>query len=281
MKKRAFGCEDGLKNHSKQAPVTEAVSQADDKESMFSRLQERVQLSRILDIPETEVTLNASYWEIESSEDDSADEVVVNIGDWKAQLKDQVNGELKKGEEVKESRALHITNLVRPFTLGQLTTLLSRTGTFDREKGFWIDHIRSHCYVIYHSAEMARQTLQALHNRQWPDSSPKRLNVQFVLEDSNRVRLLLKPLNNCIQKQQTIVEESRRCTEEEEAALSCSSSSPPPNASFTSLVACHKSTVTVAAADHRCWSHDPLEQSRKRHLSPEAGPVRRLRRRFW
>lgn len=65
MKKRAFGCEDGLKNHSKQAPVTEAVSQADDKESMFSRLQERVQLSRILDIPETEVTLNASckhFW---------------------------------------------------------------------------------------------------------------------------------------------------------------------------------------------------------------------------
>lgn len=211
--------------------------------------------------------------------------MVVNIGDWKAQLKDQVNGELKKGEEVKESRALHITNLVRPFTLGQLTTLLSRTGTFDREKGFWIDHIRSHCYVIYHSAEMARQTLQALHNRQWPDSSPKRLNVQFVLEDSNRVRLLLKPLNNSIQQQQKIIleERSRRCTEEEEEAVSsCSSSSPPPNASFTSLAGCHKSTVTVAAAaDHRCWSHDPLEQSRKRHLSPEARPARRLRRRFW
>lgn len=40
---------------------------------------------------------------------------------------------------------------VRPFTLGQLKELLSRTGTLV-EDGFWIDKIKSHCYVTvsYH-----------------------------------------------------------------------------------------------------------------------------------
>ncbi len=35
---------------------------------------------------------------------------------------------------------------MRPFTLGQLKELLSRTGTLV-EEGFWIDKIKSHCYV--------------------------------------------------------------------------------------------------------------------------------------
>ena len=35
---------------------------------------------------------------------------------------------------------------VRPFTLGQLKELLNRTGSMV-EEGFWIDKIKSHCYV--------------------------------------------------------------------------------------------------------------------------------------
>lgn len=35
---------------------------------------------------------------------------------------------------------------MRPFTLGQLKELLNRTGTVV-EEGFWIDKIKSHCYV--------------------------------------------------------------------------------------------------------------------------------------
>ena len=35
---------------------------------------------------------------------------------------------------------------VRPFTLGQLKELLGRTGTL-LDTGFWIDKIKSHCYV--------------------------------------------------------------------------------------------------------------------------------------
>lgn len=39
---------------------------------------------------------------------------------------------------------------VRPFTLGQLKELLGRTGTLV-EDGFWIDKIKSHCYVTVSS----------------------------------------------------------------------------------------------------------------------------------
>lgn len=41
---------------------------------------------------------------------------------------------------------LYITNLVRPFTVNQLRELLLRTGRIV-EDGFWIDSIKSKCYV--------------------------------------------------------------------------------------------------------------------------------------
>lgn len=45
------------------------------------------------------------------------------------------------------SNILYITNLVRPFTVVQLRDLLARTGSIVPEKGFWIDPIKSRCYV--------------------------------------------------------------------------------------------------------------------------------------
>lgn len=52
----------------------------------------------------------------------------------------------------KSSCILHITNLVRPFTLPQLKNLLQRTGRIV-EDGFWIDRIKSKCYVKYETEE--------------------------------------------------------------------------------------------------------------------------------
>lgn len=46
----------------------------------------------------------------------------------------------------KVSDVLFISNLVRPFTVNQLKELLARTGTIV-EGGFWIDKIKSKCYV--------------------------------------------------------------------------------------------------------------------------------------
>ena len=44
------------------------------------------------------------------------------------------------------SRILNVRNLVRPFTLRQLREFLSKAGTVV-EEGFWIDRIKSRCYV--------------------------------------------------------------------------------------------------------------------------------------
>ncbi|XP_011617213.2 apoptotic chromatin condensation inducer in the nucleus [Takifugu rubripes] len=82
----------------------------------------------------------------------------------------------------KVSCIVHISNLVRPFTLGQLKELLSRTGTLV-EEGFWIDKIKSHCYVTYCSSEEAVATRAALHGVKWPQSNPKVLRVDFCEQD--------------------------------------------------------------------------------------------------
>ena len=44
------------------------------------------------------------------------------------------------------SLVVHVVNLVRPFTQNQLNQLLSQYGTLV-EGGFWINKIKSHCYV--------------------------------------------------------------------------------------------------------------------------------------
>ncbi|XP_051259634.1 apoptotic chromatin condensation inducer in the nucleus isoform X1 [Dicentrarchus labrax] len=82
----------------------------------------------------------------------------------------------------KVSSIVHISNLVRPFTLGQLKELLSRTGTLV-EEGFWIDKIKSHCFVTYCSSDEAIATRAALHGVKWPQSNPKVLNVDFCQQD--------------------------------------------------------------------------------------------------
>uniref|UniRef100_A0A4W5RYY9 Apoptotic chromatin condensation inducer 1b n=1 Tax=Hucho hucho TaxID=62062 RepID=A0A4W5RYY9_9TELE len=82
----------------------------------------------------------------------------------------------------KVSNIVHLSNLVRPFTLGQLKELLSRTGTV-LEDGFWIDKIKSHCYVTYSIAEEAVATRAALHGVKWPQSNPKFLSVDFSQQE--------------------------------------------------------------------------------------------------
>eukprot|EP00066_Takifugu_rubripes_P028228 XP_011617494.1 PREDICTED: apoptotic chromatin condensation inducer in the nucleus-like [Takifugu rubripes] len=99
------------------------------------------------------------------------------------------NGETKEEEEMepspsrgKLSNIIHVTNLVRPFTLGQLKELLNRTGTMV-EEGFWIDKIKSHCIVTYATTEEAVATRDALHRVKWPLSNPKVLSVDFCQQE--------------------------------------------------------------------------------------------------
>ncbi|XP_055546330.1 apoptotic chromatin condensation inducer in the nucleus [Wyeomyia smithii] len=81
------------------------------------------------------------------------------------------------------SNILYITNLVRPFTVLQLKGLLARTGKIV-ENGFWIDKIKSKCYVKYETEDEAVETRHALHGVRWPTSNPKCLNVDFGTESA-------------------------------------------------------------------------------------------------
>ncbi|XP_040596601.1 apoptotic chromatin condensation inducer in the nucleus [Mesocricetus auratus] len=82
----------------------------------------------------------------------------------------------------KISNIVHISNLVRPFTLGQLKELLGRTGTLV-EEAFWIDKIKSHCFVTYSTIEEAVATRTALHGVKWPQSNPKFLCADYAEQD--------------------------------------------------------------------------------------------------
>ncbi|XP_074150356.1 apoptotic chromatin condensation inducer in the nucleus isoform X3 [Sminthopsis crassicaudata] len=82
----------------------------------------------------------------------------------------------------KINNIVHISNLVRPFTLGQLKELLGRTGTLV-EEAFWIDKIKSHCYVTYSTVEEAVATRTALHGVKWPQSNPKFLCADYAEQD--------------------------------------------------------------------------------------------------
>lgn len=80
------------------------------------------------------------------------------------------------------SRVLLIRNLVRPFTVPQLKNILNRHGSII-DKYFWIDNIKTHCYAMYETQELATETRESLHNSRWPSSNPKLLTVDFATEE--------------------------------------------------------------------------------------------------
>jgi len=80
---------------------------------------------------------------------------------------------------------LVIRQFVRPFQMKQLRELLEETGTVTE---FWMDAIRTHCFVSYHSVEQAIKTREALHNLVWPKHGTAKLQVEFISrEDANKL----------------------------------------------------------------------------------------------
>ncbi|XP_065321755.1 uncharacterized protein LOC135929160 isoform X2 [Gordionus sp. m RMFG-2023] len=78
------------------------------------------------------------------------------------------------------SSIIHVSNLVRPFTLRQLKEEFQKYGEFDETKDFWIDKIKSHCIVKYLNAESALEAYNNLNKQKWPLSNPKLLKVEFT-----------------------------------------------------------------------------------------------------
>ncbi|XP_010664296.1 uncharacterized protein LOC100248897 isoform X2 [Vitis vinifera] len=75
------------------------------------------------------------------------------------------------------TNSLRIDRFLRPFTLKAVQELLAKTGNVC---SFWMDHIKTHCYVTYSSVEEAKETRNALYNLQWPPNGGRLLVAEYV-----------------------------------------------------------------------------------------------------
>lgn len=84
--------------------------------------------------------------------------------------------------------SLRIDRFVRPFTLKAVQELLGKTGSV---QDFWMDHIKTHCYVTFSSVDEAVATRDAVYNLQWPPNNGNKLVAEFV--DPQEVKLKVDP----------------------------------------------------------------------------------------
>ncbi|XP_066378997.1 uncharacterized protein [Miscanthus floridulus] len=84
--------------------------------------------------------------------------------------------------------SLRIDRFVRPFTLKAVQELLGKTGTV---QDFWMDHIKTHCYVTFSSVDEAVATRDTVYNLQWPPNNGNKLVAEFV--DPQEVKLKVDP----------------------------------------------------------------------------------------
>ncbi|XP_076919142.1 uncharacterized protein LOC143579843 [Bidens hawaiensis] len=84
--------------------------------------------------------------------------------------------------------SLRIDQFLRPFTLKAVEQLLGKTGTV---VSFWMDNIKTHCYVTYSSVEEAIETRNAVYNLQWPTNGGHLLIAEFV--DPSEVKARTEP----------------------------------------------------------------------------------------
>ncbi|CAK9174255.1 unnamed protein product [Ilex paraguariensis] len=88
------------------------------------------------------------------------------------------------------TNSIRINNFLRPFTLKAVQDLLSKTGNVC---SFWMDHIKTHCYVTYSSVEEAIESRNAVYNLQWPPNGGRLLVAEFVDPQEVKLRLEAPP----------------------------------------------------------------------------------------
>ncbi|PSS36713.1 Apoptotic chromatin condensation inducer in the nucleus like [Actinidia chinensis var. chinensis] len=88
------------------------------------------------------------------------------------------------------TNSLRIDRFLRPFTLKAVQELLGKTGTV---ASFWMDHIKTHCYVTYSSVDEAIETRNAVYNLQWPPNGGRLLVAEFVDPQEVKIRAEVPP----------------------------------------------------------------------------------------
>ncbi|KAJ1382752.1 SAP domain [Sesbania bispinosa] len=87
------------------------------------------------------------------------------------------------------TNSLRIDRFLRPFTLKAVQELLGKTGSVT---SFWMDQIKTHCYVTYSSVEEAIETRNAVYNLQWPPHGGRLLVAEYV--DPEEVKMKPPPV---------------------------------------------------------------------------------------
>ncbi|CAK7334511.1 unnamed protein product [Dovyalis caffra] len=88
------------------------------------------------------------------------------------------------------TNSLRIDRFLRPFTLKAVQELLGKTGSVT---SFWMDHIKTHCYITYSSVEEAIETRNAVYNLQWPPNGGRLLVAEFVDPQEVKMRVDAPP----------------------------------------------------------------------------------------
>ncbi|CRK94026.1 CLUMA_CG007550, isoform A [Clunio marinus] len=167
-------------------------STADDKDAKKKLLKERLRKQEEEEERRNEMLVKAiDKTQASSNGATASNGTAVLLKDRKISmiLDDSTSAQPPSPPKNESSNILYITNLVRPFTLLQLKHLLLRTGKIV-ENGFWIDKIKSKCYVKYETEDEASETRHALHGVTWPSSNPKCLNVDFGKEEDMEKAIL-------------------------------------------------------------------------------------------
>ncbi|CAG8455185.1 13372_t:CDS:2 [Ambispora gerdemannii] len=79
--------------------------------------------------------------------------------------------------EHEPTSTLYIKNFVRPLTLTAVRTLLEQFGTIEY---FWMNKIKSHCYVKYETVDSAVKTRNEMWNVKWPPETGRLLILDFI-----------------------------------------------------------------------------------------------------
>ncbi|KAG0006957.1 hypothetical protein BGZ65_001163 [Modicella reniformis] len=79
------------------------------------------------------------------------------------------------------TRALAITNFVRPLTVNQVKRMLSEFGEI---QVLWMDSIRTHCYVTFKEVESAEKTYRQVKGQVFPKETGRPLEPHFITPEA-------------------------------------------------------------------------------------------------
>ena len=160
---------------------------------------------------DVKVSSNKDDKSIEKDQPQAKDKATTKQDESKENLNENKQAKKKSPARNPISNIIYVRGLSRPFTIQQLKELLSQDGCYDEEK-FWIDKVKSQCFVVYENEEIASKTRDRLHRLTWPAGNQRRLVADFASETELEVKLNLIRLDKAskeIHEQQKTKDEER------------------------------------------------------------------------